>query len=339
MNNKSNLISIIVPAYNAEKSIQKTLDSIAGQTYKNIEIIVINDASKDKTLEVLQQFAAADSRFIVINLEKNQGVHEARMHGLRASKGQWIGFVDADDYVHSDMYQVMLSNVLENNADIALCSVRRVDEVGKLIRYVPEYRKSQVLDNDLLSNLTQFKLGPAFLCNRLYSRRVIIDTSLQKFPWRQSLNEDLIINIGCFIKANRVYLNNKAFYSYVDNSTSATATVNKERSFVELFKAFSLALHFYGHISAEVQEAIYDVYRLQLSSRSKYVEKTRFLEPFKDELLDAVDLIHQIDPLALIKLASQSNKTFPVSKKVIFNVCKVIANKFLLKAGRFVYIK
>lgn len=223
-----NLISIIVPAYNAEKSIRRTIDSILEQTYKNLEIIVINDCSIDNTLLVLEQYSNADSRIKVINLEENQGVHEARMHGLRASKGQWIGFVDADDYVHPEMYQTLWNDALKYNADIALCSVRRVNEYGKLIAYVPKFRKNQVLDVRLLENLTQFKLGAAYLWNRLYSRDVIIDIAEQKYPWRQSLNEDMLINIGCFIKAKRIYLNSKVFYNYVDNITSATATVNKE---------------------------------------------------------------------------------------------------------------
>ncbi len=339
MNNKSNLISIIVPAYNAEKSIQKTLESIAGQTYKNIEIIVINDASKDKTLEVLQQFAAADSRFIVINLEKNQGVHEARMHGLRASKGQWIGFVDADDYVHSDMYQVMLSNVLENNADIALCSVRRVNEQGKLISFLPQFRKNQVLDTSLLENLTQFKLGLAYLWNRLYSRKIIIGVAEQKFPWRQNLNEDMIINIGCFIKAKRVYLNKGAFYNYVKNISSATATVNKEKAYLEHFRAFALAMHFYGNVSNQVQEAIYSVYRTQLSHGKMHVENTQLLEQFKEEFLAAVQLINKQHPLALVKLASRSSKNCSSFKERVLRVAKKVISKFILKNDEFEFIK
>ena len=92
------LISIIVPVYNGEKTIERTLKAIASQTHKNIEIIVINDASTDKTNLILKKHASSDKRIQIIDLKENQGVHEARMAGLRKSTGQWIGFVDGDDY-------------------------------------------------------------------------------------------------------------------------------------------------------------------------------------------------------------------------------------------------
>lgn len=335
----SELISIIIPAYNAEKSIQQTLNSVLAQTHKNIEIIVINDASTDNTLNELQKYAIKDSRIKVINLEENQGVHEARMHGLRASTGQWIGFVDADDYIHPEMYQTMLSDVLNYNADIGMCSVKRVNEQGKLIRYAPKFRKNQVVDSNLLENLTQFKLGAAYLWNRLYSRDVIIDIVDKKFPWRQSLNEDLVINIDCFIKANRIVLNEQAFYSYVDNGASATATVNKEKAYVEHFKAFVLALKFYGHFPNETQELIYDVYRTQFAYPIMHVEKVGKLQKFDKELLVALKVAQDKDPLALVKLASRNSKTCSSFIQRLFRVARKVLSKFVFKDKEFEFIK
>lgn len=129
----NNLISIIVPAYNVSDKIKFTLNTLINQTYKNLEIIIVNDASTDNTLEVIMKLSSQDNRIKVINLQENVGVHEARMRGLRESNGNWIGFVDADDYVSLDMYQSMLDDARKNKVDIVICGVQRVDEEGNFL--------------------------------------------------------------------------------------------------------------------------------------------------------------------------------------------------------------
>lgn len=328
------LISIIVPVYNGEKTIERTLKAIASQTHKNIEIIVINDASTDKTNLILKKHASSDKRIQIIDLKENQGVHEARMAGLRKSTGQWIGFVDGDDYIHPAMYKTMLSDALLNNVDIVLCSVRRENEQGKLLAYVPKFKKNYLIENKLLEQLTQFKFSGNYLCNRLFSRDIIIEAVNRKYPWRQDLNEDLLINIDCFIKAKRIYLNKNVFYYYVDNKASATATVNKERSYVEHFKAFVLAMHFYGHISEQVQDSLLDIYRTQISQKGMHIDNTQLLEKFENELTKAVEMLNKEHPLALVKLAARNSKNCPQFlpyRQRIINLFIRIANKLFFK--------
>lgn len=333
------LISIIVPAHNAEKSITRTLDSIINQTYENIEVIVVNDSSSDNTLSVLKEASEKDSRICILDLPENKGVHEARMRGLRESKGQWIGFVDADDYIHPEMYETLLQNVIIHNADIGLCSVERVNEQGKRLQYLPKFRRNCVVDRNLLEDLTQFKFGAAYIWNRIYSRDIIIEAASKNFPWRQSLNEDLLINIGCFIKAKRIFLNSSVFYSYVDNPKSATTIAGNERAFVEHFRAFALALHFYGHISEQVQEAIYDVYKTQLAYGTMHIETTLVLDNYKKELQGAVDLINKNHPIAMAKMSSRNSKTNPSFKMRVFRLLRKQISKFLLKDKEFQFIK
>ena len=122
MNNK---ISIIIPAYNIEKYLSATLDSVLVQTYKNIEVIVVDDGSQDRTAAVIDDYAKRDSRIIAIHKE-NGGVTSARLRGLAESTGEWIGFVDGDDLVEPQMFARLLDNALANNADIAHCGYQMV---------------------------------------------------------------------------------------------------------------------------------------------------------------------------------------------------------------------
>lgn len=333
----NNLISIVVPAYNASDRIDRTLNSLLNQTYKNLEILIVNDASKDNTLELVMNFLAQDERIKIINLEKNIGVHEARMCGLRKSRGDWIGFVDADDYVHSDMYRSILNNAIENQADIVLCSVKRVNDQGKHLKYAPKFKSDYLVTTDLLNNLTNGNFGSAYLCNKLYAREVIVSAGVERFPWRQSLNEDMIVNIGCFLKAKKVYLNKNVFYYYVENETSATATSDKVRSYVEHLKAFSIALYLYGRESDVVQKIIINMYRKLITQEYMHVENIQGLYQYEKDIIDATKLNEKDYPLAWAMLAARNSESNSLNKKIIFKIVQKVIKKFFLKS-RFKYI-
>lgn len=116
--NDTKKISIIVPVYNAEQYLSKCIESLTSQTYQDIQIILVDDGSTDLSPEICDSYAEGDDRIIVIH-KKNCGVSAARNTGLKTATGSWIGFVDADDWVSSDMYQKLLDNALRENADIS----------------------------------------------------------------------------------------------------------------------------------------------------------------------------------------------------------------------------
>lgn len=112
-------ISIIIPAYNVQNYISRCLESLINQTYKNLEIIVINDGSKDNTLNIINEFAKKDNRIIVINQE-NKGVSDSRNAGLKKVTGTYITFVDSDDWLDNNSCEEMINYLISNNADIAM---------------------------------------------------------------------------------------------------------------------------------------------------------------------------------------------------------------------------
>ena len=115
-------VSVILPVYNSEKYITTTLESLIGQTLKEIEIICVNDGSKDNSIQILKEFERKDKRIKIIDKE-NQGVWKARMDGIKMAKGQYISFIDSDDYVKENFLERLYKNITENRSDVAICRV------------------------------------------------------------------------------------------------------------------------------------------------------------------------------------------------------------------------
>lgn len=198
-------VSIIVPVYKTEKYIRRCLDSVAGQTLDDIEIILIDDGSPDSCGEICEEYKRKDGRIRVIHQE-NQGVSAARNAGLRIAAGEYIGFVDSDDYVESDMYEFLYGLAMENNADIAGCeffdcydgqgcNIRSGTFCDKLdriqgIQYVLESKTSVSVDNKIFRrNLFQgleFREGIIFedayiIVDLLAKSDCVIFTDTQKY--------------------------------------------------------------------------------------------------------------------------------------------------------------
>ena len=144
-NSKQPLISIIVCVYNTEKYIAKCLKSICAQTYANIEIIVVNDGSTDKTAMIINEWQEKDERIVLVQQE-NKGLAVARNVGLDISRGEYIGFVDADDYIEKDMFQILYDAILQSDCMLSMCAYRIMDANGKRFPKNIENPKSQIYD-------------------------------------------------------------------------------------------------------------------------------------------------------------------------------------------------
>lgn len=144
-------VSVIVPVYNAEKYIDACIASIIASTLENIEIILVDDGSTDNSYERCKSYAANDKRIKIVR-QKNQGAGVARNKGLEIATGQYIGFVDSDDYIEPDMYERMYNAVINTNADIALCGVyihNKDNDISK--SYLP-FKSGEVLDKKVLED-------------------------------------------------------------------------------------------------------------------------------------------------------------------------------------------
>lgn len=131
-------ISVIVPVYNVEDYLPKCIESIMKQTYKNLEIILVDDGSKDGSSKICDEFKLKDDRIVVIHKE-NGGLSEARNSGMKAATGQYIAFIDSDDYIREDMLEILLDRIIRDSSDMAFCNFLYVNEQGEIIPERNEY--------------------------------------------------------------------------------------------------------------------------------------------------------------------------------------------------------
>ena len=220
-----NKISIIVPAYNIETYLARTLDSILAQTYPNIEVIVVNDGSKDGTGAVLDRFAAQDPRIRAIHKE-NGGVTSARLRGLAEATGEWIGFVDGDDLAEPDMYERLLENSLKYDADISHCGYRMV--FPSRVDYY--HNTGKLLEQDHDAGLRDLICGsfvePA-LWNKLY-RRSLFAGITEKMDFSIKINEDVLMNYWLFKASRKSVYEDFCPYHYVLRPGSAATSKRNE---------------------------------------------------------------------------------------------------------------
>lgn len=216
MNN--NLISVIVPVYNLENYIERCLKSIQNQTYSNIEIIVVDDGSIDNSWNVINRIAKEDNRIIPVHKE-NGGVSSARILGLSHANGEWIGFVDGDDEIEEDMYEVLINNALEYNAFISHCGYKMIFNDGRITSfYDTKIRKVQDNTTGIVDLLEGDLIEPG-LCNKIFKKSLFEDVKLDT---NIKINEDLLLNYYLFKNSRSSIFEDLTKYHYIirDNSAS-----------------------------------------------------------------------------------------------------------------------
>lgn len=213
------LVSIIVPAYNVEKTIEKCLKSLMAQTYSNIEIIVVDDGSKDRTFSISQAIGKIDDRISIFHKD-NGGLSDARNYGKNLAKGDYIAFVDSDDYVHPDMYRRLVSVMDDKNADICCCGYYRTSLGGHEVSSV--FGSCVSMDGihaakDLINQVAFNN----FAWNKLYKKELFNEIN---FPVGRTY-EDILTTYKVFMKAKIVVGIEDPLYYYVENSSSISSSL------------------------------------------------------------------------------------------------------------------
>ncbi len=221
------MISVIVPIYNSEKYLKKCVNSILSQTYKDLEIILVNDGSTDNTPRICDEFAKKDNRVKVIHQE-NGGQATARNTGLDAAKGEYIAFVDSDDYLEQDTYELLLSMLESNNCDISMCGHKEVMENENSIG--ANDFCDEILDTKALWQEVFGRLNNA-VWNKLYLKELIDEL---RFPIGMIHGEDLIFNLNYLKRCKNGVINRSEKYYYVQRVGSVTKSGFSEKKFTEI---------------------------------------------------------------------------------------------------------
>lgn len=218
----SELISIVIPVYNVEKYLERCVKSVINQTYKNIEIILVDDGSKDKSGALCDEFAKLDDRIIVIHKE-NGGLSDARNYGLNIAKGELIGFVDSDDYITEDMFESLYKTIVKNNADISIVSFYEMYN-GKLIGMrnsgkLEVFSKIEAMKELLIDTKIQ-----SYAWNKLFRKKLFDDL---KFPTGKNF-EDIATTLLLFEKCEKIALLEEPKYYYLRRDDSIIGVKNSK---------------------------------------------------------------------------------------------------------------
>ena len=214
------LISIIVPVYNVENYLKRCLDSIIKQSYSNLEIILINDGSKDNSEKICLEYAKKDNRIKYFKKE-NGGAASARNLGLKKASGKYIGFVDSDDMIHEDMFKVLYENLVNNNADLSICEVVRFKDI-------PNYTNENdivIYDKiEALKVLLEDRKICSYSVNKLCKKNLLKDI---KYP-ENKLQEDVGTIYKFIINAEKIVYSNSQLYGYYEREESVTKSITSK---------------------------------------------------------------------------------------------------------------
>lgn len=254
MTNVPSKVSIIVPVYNVENYLAKCLDSLIVQSLDDIEILVVNDGSKDRSEEIIQQYAQKYPEKIKAFSKKNGGLSDARNFGIAHASGDYIGFVDSDDYVTNTMFEEMFSLAEKHQAKIVVCNIQKVDENGKIIQkltQLPNMPEHISLEN----NFSVFSDISYFACNKLFKKELFDQKRFKKGVHF----EDIQLIPQLLLECDTIAQTQNYHYQYFERTDSITKTHTEKG--LDMLKAIQ-----------DVEEAF---------EKSKYAQKKEALKNFQ----------------------------------------------------------
>ncbi len=244
MSQEKALISIIIPVYKVEKYLEKCIQSVINQTYENLQIILVDDGSPDNCGKICDEYAQKDHRIEVIH-KSNGGLSDARNKGLEIAKGEYIGFVDSDDYIESDMYEVLYNLLKQYNVDVSICNFYTVSQ-GKIAiknadNGIKEYNRIEILKEILLDNDIQ-----SYAWNKLYKRELFGEI---KYPVGKKY-EDIGTTFYLLEKCNKVVVTGKPEYYYINRQGSIVNNVTEST----ITDYIELIMQRYDYIEENIKE-------------------------------------------------------------------------------------
>lgn len=216
-------VSIIIPIYNAEKYLKRCLDTVVNQTFKNLEIILVNDGSTDDSLRIMNEYKGNYNNIEIIN-QQNAGQGSARNKGISVAKGEYITFADADDWLSVNYVEVLYHEIKSNNADISVCNMIMVmSRTFKEIKSM-KFPQRELNGDEAVRDLLQDKELKSYPWGKLYKKSIFVENNI-KFPARM-FYEDLAIIFQAFYYSSKAVLVNEYCYYYFQSEDSSTRAPN-----------------------------------------------------------------------------------------------------------------
>lgn len=293
-------ISVIVPIYNVEEYLERCIKTIINQTYKDLEIILVDDGSTDSSGKICDNYAKKDNRIVVIH-KKNGGLSDARNAGIDKSTGKYLYFIDSDDYIELNMLEDLYHNCVDNSCEIAISN--------KFIEYDEKnfYEQKSILADkvaDSIEALELLLLSDPAIWNKLFLKDLFNNI---RFP-KGKLYEDIITTPFLFEKAKRVYFNSNSYYHYIQRNNSI------------VHKKFSLKKMDYAYNAKELYNLILKKYDTLIEQANAYyilVLTTSLTDIYKERKKYRKEYQYLIDELKKFKKIYKNNKYINKLKKIM----------------------
>lgn len=269
-------VSVIIPVYNVENYLRKCLNSLVNQTLKDIEIIVVNDGTLDNSQEIINEYVKKYPKKVVSIIQENGGQGAARNTGLLHAKGEYIGYVDSDDYVEENMYEELYKKAKEEDSDIVICG-------NNVVKENYEFLSKEDVDKEFL-------LGKMAVWNKIYKKNIIVDNKIQ---FRSKVwYEDLDFTMKVYFSSKKISYVDKPLYNYLLREGSTMNNNNIKRN-LELIEAFDSLIDYckdkkiYNKAKDEIEFlCIYHMYIFAttrvLNTNNKYKDKIEIINKFKN---------------------------------------------------------
>lgn len=255
------MISVIVPVYNVEKYLRKCVASIVSQTYSDLEIILVDDGSKDSSPQICDELERTDNRIKVIHKE-NGGLSDARNAGIDIAAGEYLAFIDSDDYIHPQMMEILYKNLKDADADLSVCDFHWIEE-NEQVEDCVDNSTALFSGEDILDQIKLQNVITVVAWNKLYKRKLFDNLRYEKGRYHE--DEFMIHHILLRCKKT-VYTTCKLYY-YIRRSGSITGTVNAKRIIDTLE---SLEDRITAYKDSNLKKYYIDVYKTYISLIPRY---------------------------------------------------------------------
>ena len=317
MNDK---ISVIVPIYKVEKYLKRCVDSIINQTYKNLEIILVDDGSPDNCGRICDEYAKTDDRIRVIHKE-NGGLSDARNAGIDIASGEYLSFIDSDDWVDENFINLLYKNIVENDADIAITGITCVYDDKSEDMYIP----AQGCINNIRALELLNETGYVYMvvaCNKLYKKKMFDNI---RYP-KGRINEDELVIHKIFYEADKICLLTDKNYYYYQRTDSIMGNLRTKDNEVSLNKYFILSERSMFYKEKELKSVLYK----NNKNRIGYI--IYFLEIHLKgiwELSDEVFAAFLQSDVRRLKYVMSKNP-----KHILYKLLFIFYPKYFMKKGR-----
>lgn len=309
-------VSVIVPVYNVEKYLSRCLDSLVNQSLKDIEIIVVNDGSPDNSQKIIEDYQKRYPQIIRGYKKQNGGLSDARNYGIKQAEGEYLVFIDSDDYVETNMLEVMYKKAKENNFDVIACDIKYIYEDTGDSRVISSNIKKDILDKNEIKKLL-LNIYPS-ACNKMYKRNLFKNN----FEFKKGiLFEDVEFTHRLIPKIESIGIVNQALVNYVQRDGTITKTADK--------RILGYIDNMNGIIDYYKKNNYYEEYKAELEySYVRYLYAT---------FIKQATLLNKEDyNIAVNDAISNRKKTFPKYRQNKYFYQTGIKGIYLLVFNRFI---